>query len=980
MKKDTPIQILQLSKRSYNVLEKFNIITVQDLLTVSVEDIKNFKGIGKKSIQEILSKIELLKDHNFDNIDISEIEMKISKDKYFTNKFGEKYKDIPIEDLGLSEESKNFLKELGIEYYSELLTKSDEEFELPEYLENTVQKEIRSLRRDLNIEVPINIRGDISIDYLRLSARAKNCLKIANIKYCSQLFYKTKEELKAIKQMGGKTLKELQRFKFLIFFYFGIPANIEDKGSEKEKISKESVDFLKKVAKILNCNTEKLISNISDHYFSLVQYTDLTEKNDYNYITENIVSLLWWRNSYGKEKWLKYIIRQISKNIYGIEEDVLWESIPEILKDKKIYKKTIEYLCESNLIKKLYDDRFVIVYKSVKEEVYNYLTENEANIFLNRISGKTLEEIGDTLEITRERVRQIEAKGLKKLFFGKFKEDFFKDIYLKYDVNKEAFLVALREEETYNYLSLRYRNELNQVKNARKSLQELLEDEEIPAIIRRAFEKFVYKDYITFDKERILVGRASFTNYIIKHFANDGMSYIEFKEMYDMFLTELGYEKEESLKIVDRSYENRIRDDMNVLWKPKKKFRYYNISGYDFSDFLETLNLSQYKNEEYSSLKFFKMYPDLMKMYDIRDEYELHNLLKKICTVDKYPEIKFSRMPSIEFGKADREQQVKELLSLLSPISKQDFINEYEYFYGVDSKTFAANYLSYIDEYNCSGIYDTTFEEYDDSIFLELKDILSEELYTVQEVKEKIEKTFPNYKKEFLNPILLKKLGYKISRGYIVKSQYDSASSYFCQFLQKNEIVKLDDISSKIKSLPMFTSQIYKLKYVYEIIEFSPNKFVNFIKLKKLGITKEDLKQYCSDVLEFIGKDKYFTTFSLKKNGFYHELDELGFDDYFYTSILIEDKNRISYRRIGKNKLMYSNGEGANFEDFLERIVYKQEKLYIEVYDLNDLLRDEYNIVLDVHDVISSVKSTSMFYDPISKIVFADYEIYYEVI
>ena len=43
-----------------------------------------------------------------------------------------------------------------------------------------------------------------------------------------------------------KTLKELQRFKFLIFFYFGIPANIEDKRSEEEKISKESVDFLKK--------------------------------------------------------------------------------------------------------------------------------------------------------------------------------------------------------------------------------------------------------------------------------------------------------------------------------------------------------------------------------------------------------------------------------------------------------------------------------------------------------------------------------------------------------------------------------------------------------------------------------------------------------------------------------------------------------------------------------------------------------------
>ena len=819
MKKDTSIQALQLSKRSYNVLKKLNIITIQDLLTLSVEDIKKFRGIGEKSFQEILSKIEILKDYNFDNIDIPEINI--------------------------------------------------------------------------------------------------------------------------------------------------------------ESLSNESIRFITEIAKILDCNTEKLILSISNHYLSLFKNQDLISENEY--IIENIVSIL-WEEEYGKEKWLKYIIKEISKNTYGIKEDTLWENIPKFLKDKKIYKRTIEYLCEASIIKNLYDDRFVVTYKSIKEEIYNYFKGNEAEIILKRISGKTLEEIGETLNLTRERIRQIESRGFKKLEFERFKEDFFLDIFLKYDVNREVFLYVLKEEETYNYLSLRYRDKLNQVKSLKKPLQEILEDEDIPTIIRRNFEKFIYKNYITYDKERILFGRASFIDYLIKHFANDGISYNEFKEIYYMFISDLGYEKEETLKIVDRSYENRIRDDMNVLWKPKKKFRYYNISGYDFSDFLETLNLSQYKNEEYSSLKFFKMYPDLMKMYDIRDEYELHNLLKKICTVDKYPEIKFGRMPSIEFGKSDRGQQVKELLSLLSPISKQDFINEYEDFYGVDSKTFAANYLSYIDEYNCSGMYDIKFEEYDDSIFLELKDILSEELYAVQEVKEKIGKTFPNYKKEFLNPILLKKLGYKISGGYIVKSQYDSASSYFYQFLQKNEIVKLDDISSKIKSLPMFTSQIYRLKYVYEIIEFSPNKFVNFSKLKKLGITKEYLKQYCSDVLEFIGKDKYFTTFSLKKNGFYHELDELGFDDYFYTSILIEDKNRISYRRIGKNKLMYSNGEGANFEDFLERIVYKQEKLYIEVHDLNDLLKDEYNIVLDIHDVISSVKSTSMYYDPISKIVFADYEIYYEVI
>ena len=979
MKKDTSIQILHLSKRSYNVLKKFNIITIQDLLTISKEDIKNFRGIGEKSIQEILSKIEILKDYNFDDIDISEVNVEnLSKNKYFLNKYGIKYQDIFIEDLGISEKSIDFLKSLNIECYSELLTKTEKEFESIKYSEEIIQKEIKSIRKKPNIETAINLEKDIPIDFLGLSVRAKNCLKSANIEYYSQLISKTEEELMTIKHMGVTTLKELQRLKFLIFFYFGFPVvNTENKESKEEKISNESINFITKIAKILDCNTEKLILNISNCYFSLVPNRDSIKEIDY--ITKNILSLL-WEDEYGKEKWIKYIIKEISKNIYGVKEDVLWENISEFFKDKKLYKKTIEYLCETNIIKNLYDDRFIVIYKSIKEEVHNYLKESEAKIILSRISGKTLEEIGEALNVTRERIRQIETRGFKKLYLEKFREDFFLDIYLKYDVNREAFFSVLKEEETYNYLSLRYRDELNQVKDFRKPLQDILEDENIPVIIRRNFEKFIYKNYITFDKERILFSKASFTDYLIKHFANEELSYNEFKEIYYMFLNDLGYEEEESLKILDRGYENRIRDNMNVLWKSGRKFRYYNILGYDFKELLETLNLNQYENEEYSTLKFFRMYPDLMEIYDIHDEYELHNLLKKICTEDKYPQIKFNRMPSIEFGEADREQQVKELLSLLSPISKQDFVKEYEDFYGVDSKTFAANYLFCIEKYFCNGVYDIKFEEYDDIILTDVKEILFEELYTVQEIKEKFKRTFPDYKKELLNPIMLKKLGYKISGGYIIKNQYNSASDYFFQFLQKNEIIKLDNISSRIKNLPMFVLQLYKLKEEYEIIEFLPNCFINFSKLKKLGITKEYLKQYCLDILEFTGKNKYFTLFSLKKEGFYHKLDELGFEDYFYTSILIEDRERISYKRIGKNKLMYSNSEGASFESFLEYIVYQQEKLYIEIYELNDLLKEKYNLQFNTYDLINSIKSTSMYYDPISKTVFADYEIYYEVI
>ena len=977
MKKDTSIQTLHLSKRSYNVLKKFKINTIQDLLTTSIEDIKGFRGLGDKSIQEILSKIEYLKENNLEDIVICDENIKyLTKDKYFINKFGEKYKDIDIENLGISEKSIKFLKSLNIIYYSDFLIKIEKE--IVEATEEIIQDDIKEIRKNANIKAIIGIKKDIHIDYLELSIRAKNCLRNANIEYYSQLFSKTEEELLKIKNMGIGTLKELQRLKFLMFFYYGLPI-IEAKNEElkKETLSENSLRFLIKVAKILDCNTEKLISNISKYYFSLFKNSKFISENEY--ISENIMSIL-WEDNYGKEKWLKYIIKEISKKNYGMTEDMLWENIDILLKNKKIYKKTIEYLFELNMIKNLYDDRLIVNYRSIKEEIYNYFKESEVKIILERISGKTLEEIGASLNLTRERVRQIESRGLKSLYLEKFKEDFFRDIFLKYDVNRESFLYILKEEEAYNYLNLRYRDELNKVKNLRRPIEKILEDEDIPVVIRRNFEKFIYKKYITYGKERILFGRASFTDYLIKHFANEDISYDEFKEIYDMFLKDLGYENEESLKVLDRGYENRIRNNMNILWKPGRKFRYFNILEYDFTELLETLNLNQYENEEYSSLKFFKMYPNLMELYDIHDEYELHNLLKKICSEDKYPKIKFNRMPTIEFGTVDRERQVRDFLSLLSPISKQDFIKEYEDYYGVDSKTFAVNYLFYIEKYYCNGVYDIKFEEYDENILSNIKNLLSEELYTVQEVKEKLKKAFLDYNGELLNPILLRKLDYKISGGYIFKNNYSSASNYFFQLLQKDEIIKLDNISLRIKNLPMFVLQVYKLKEDYDIIEFLPNYFIKFSKLEKLGITKEDFRQYCLDVLNFIGKNKYFTLFSLRKEGFYHKLDDLGFEDYFYTSILIEDRERISYKRIGKNKLMHSSNEGSSFEIFLENIVYQQEKLYIEIYELNELLKEKYNLQLNISELINSIKNTSMHYDPVSKIVFADYEIYYEVI
>jgi len=54
------------------------------------------------------------------------------------------------------------------------------------------------------------------------------------------------------------------------------------------------------------------------------------------------------------------------------------------------------------------------------EQILSTLTEKEAKVIIARFGffgreAQTLEQVGQTLNVTRERIRQIEAKALRKL-------------------------------------------------------------------------------------------------------------------------------------------------------------------------------------------------------------------------------------------------------------------------------------------------------------------------------------------------------------------------------------------------------------------------------------------------------------------------------------------------------------------------------------------------------------------------------------
>lgn len=815
---------------------------------------------------------------------------------------------------------------------------------------------------------------DAEIEKLCLSVRAYNCLKSDGIKYYSQLVDKLAEELLAIPNMGKKSLMEIEEKRASFH-----PELFSEDTSEVDSVQEDAkYRLFTAVTDLISIKPKDFFESFDAIYSAYMQGNEDDDIEDI--LLDKRFIKLFYKDAYVRAFMRQYILGLIMEHPYGCDEDYLLKSMPDYIKSLDNLYDSLNHLLDNKEIDLVFDDKFIAIYDEFQEGAKELLKDREYEVLIQRVQGKTLEEVGLELNVTRERIRQIEAKAMKELNSNNviFDEDKYSDIYRRYDIFKQDFIIAFNNVNTYYYLALRYND--NKSKSSKIPLEEILHDKNIPASYKKSCEKAIYKNYVKIANEYVPCTRSSIANHVLKTRALNELNFEEFSNIYFDILQDINKSDDPRFAVMDRGYENRLSASNTVLWKYGKKFRYYNIESYDFDELLSTLNLNQYEDIEFSALKFFKLYPELMKSYDIRDEYELHNLLKKICTVDDYPNIIFKRMPNIEFGTANRDNQVLELLIALAPITNADFASEYEKEFGVSANTVLANYMTNFDLYFYNGVYKIDFPALPNIIAYKLKSKLNSDFYLLSEIRNVYEKEFPQSDKTLLNPFSLKSIGFKVYSSYAVADKYGSATEYFNTLLTKEDVTNVELIPSKVKQIIAYTAQLYKLKADYEIIEFSPNKYIHFRKLNEFCITKEALQQYCEEVINFLGEGKYFTMFSLRGEGFSHELDDLGFEDWFYTSLLVENKENFSYQRIGGNKVMIAGNFDIRFEEFLESIVFRQETLSIEVKDLEDILRQQYNININTWKLIQTVKDSSMYYDPISEKIFADYDTYYEVV
>lgn len=961
------IDMIGLSVRSRNALKRIDVCTVGDMLPLKEESLLQVRNLGQKSVQEILQKIEEYKSKMESGENRQEEASRVAAaapidfEAWLSEKENQAYvsawlqeRNAKIEELELlSTRAFNLLLFNGYDHVHQIAFVPVEKLlEIPRMDVQTAEEIVRMCMRCIREQKDAILAAaektkkavsifdmlymqeywdrilryvqtnDVTVASLNLSNRSRNQLLRNGYAKLSDILFLSRQQLLEIPGMGAASAEQIQ-----------------------ERIG----DYLtKQAAKLISfCNGDE--------------------------------SVLW-----DDEAIRKKILGLYQKSPFGgfsLGEMLETLGLPEQISPERIKRITGRLLAEKEL--EYVDFRCYRMYGKFEETllICTDIDERSRDFLQKRLHGSTLAMIAQEYGIERERVRQVVKRDVEKVRLwyagqtgkGWFDEDYYRYLYETYELDKRDSAKWLGISKTvWNYLNL-----IN-AKPGSKNLQAALEDQQgLDVGIRLKIKNYLNRNKIFVDGMWVEKKRADLEKIAVRKFCRENTSFQDFVQIYNGFLEdeEIAYDEEiYCTEAVCGTRKNHLMDARYLLWKQNEQIRYYDIDGRDFTELLDTLNLNAYENIELSTLKFMKEYPDVMEKYDIRDQYELHNLLRKIIPDGSLHDFHCGRTPQICFGNFDRDNAILELLIDNAPISAVDLCSLVHEEYGYDSGVVMANYLKPFAAYYHQGIYSIDQKVMSAEKRKALQAVLTGDFYYIDEIRKQYAKLFPNADLGEINPYNLKNMGFIVLSRYVVQ-HYPSLEAYCEDILTREDIVDIRPYRRRFAYVQMFSQKLMELKRNLIVTEFEPNMLINFRKLARSGITRKTVQQYCDQVYDFVEDGAYFSIQSLKQDGFESELFGWGFSDWFYANLLLSD-DRFSFTNTFGTLILYKGKANITIKSFLiNRIT---EYGWVDSYDLMTELTEKYGCRIDEKaDMIYKVQNTEVFHDKILDRLYVNEEAYY---
>ena len=613
-------------------------------------------------------------------------------------------------------------------------------------------------------------------------------------------------------------------------------------------------------------------------------------------------------------------------------------------------------------------------------EVCTCIDARSRRILNLRLQGLTLDAIAQEYGLTRERVRQIIKRDVEKIrkeyamYSGipTFDEDYYRYFYETYAFDKRECSHWLGiDNSVWRYM------DMMDVKQGKNDLMGALDDQvNLDAGLRLKVKNYLNRNKLYLDGMWVEKKRSSLELFVARKFCTGDTSYADFIRIYNRFLErEEIFDQELILtEAVHRSRKGILANSRFLLWKQNEMLRYYDIDGRDFTELLEELNLDSYENVEISTAKLMGLHPRILEKYDIRDQYELHNLLRKIIPEGSLHDFHCGRMPEIRFGEFDRDAAIGELLVAHSPISTADLCAIIQEEYGYEPGVTLGNYLQNFSVYYHQGIYSVDQKVMSPDNRRLLKDALTDDFYYLDEIRRIYRRLVPGGDPEEINPYNLKSMGFTVLSRYVLQN-HASLEAYFESLFTETDIVDIAPLRERFVYVQMFYQKLLEMKRNLEVVEMERNTLIRFRKLERAGLTREMVAQFCDLVYEFVEDGDYFSISSLKEDGLESELFDFGFCDWFYANLLLSD-DRFSCAQLLNNLILFRGKKDISIRDFVSYRICKHGS--IDYFDLDSELTRRYGCrITDRRDILYRIADTQIYYDRILDRLYANAELYY---
>ncbi|MCV6046192.1 sigma factor-like helix-turn-helix DNA-binding protein [Enterococcus faecalis] len=598
----------------------------------------------------------------------------------------------------------------------------------------------------------------------------------------------------------------------------------------------------------------------------------------------------------------------------------------------------------------------------------NYIQSHSQNypVVSQRLKGQTLEEIGQTMGVSRERIRQIEKNERTRIPIHDVHEMSYAKYYTEYDLTMLEFCKVFSfTNSQYRFLELACKklSDNHQI----KSKEMLMQSDELTFIERNKLEDILNKNFLIIGNRKIEKTKLALIEYLIEIYGKEEIRRDDFYDLVRQFVIEHHLDFDFSS---NRALDGVLDRAKNVLHKYGRKLVHYQVDTEDLISTLQGINFEHYMDQEISAKKLFDNYKEDFNQIDIFDEYELHNLLKRyINYLPNYVTIK--RMPLIEIGQVDRDEQVLNLMIELSPINVNDFADEYSNKYGVLAQTVKANFLNVIEEFKKGETYFSDAPVLNPVVVDNLKTLLTHPFYMKEDVKNLYAE---KYGAEKIPDYIFNRLGYRNFSEFILLDKFTRAETFFEETYFNKEMFEVDD--NRLYLLGSFRYRLFKKLSNYEVFEYQKDSFISMNKLTNYAdITKDDVIELLNE-FDLVVSDQYFTVshieFVIEKSKF----SELGFDNIFYESILKTTKG-YRFQRIGGSMVFRKTKNKFYTYELIDEIVFKYKSM--DIYDLMEFLDENYGINLSKEKIICSCQKTEMYYNPTMEMIYTDIEKFYEM-